>query len=121
MADAQLLKGILEGCVLGIIAGGETYGYKLLAELEECGFDNLLEGTLYPVLTRLEKKGYIVCRRGKSPHGPVRKYYSITIDGKRYLDEFRVSFDRIMQSARNALRCAEGGTDPESKKLDKAQ
>lgn len=121
MADAQLLKGILEGCVLGIIARGETYGYEILAELEKCGFDNLLEGTLYPVLTRLEKKGYIVCRKAKSPYGPIRKYYSITLDGKRYLDEFRVSFEKVMQSACKALRCGDGGNDPGRKECSRAQ
>ena len=56
MEDSQLLRGILEGCVLAVITRGETYGYEILAELEKGGFENLLEGTLYPVLTRLEKK-----------------------------------------------------------------
>lgn len=120
MADAQLLKGILEGCVLSIIARGETYGYEILAELEDCGFENLLEGTLYPVLTRLEKKEYIVCRKAKSPYGPIRKYYSITMNGKRYLDDFRVSFERVTQSAWKALRFGEGGNDPEERKKSRA-
>ena len=51
MEESQLLRGILEGCVLAVIAGGETYGYEILAKLDQCGFDALLEGTLYPVLT----------------------------------------------------------------------
>lgn len=103
MEDSQLLKGILEGCVLGIIAQGETYGYEILANLEQSGFENLLEGTLYPVLTRLEKKAFISCRRAKSPYGPVRKYYSITEDGKRELAEFRSCYQRVTASAQRIL------------------
>ena len=72
MEDSQLLRGVLEGCVLAVIVRGETYGYEILAELEKSGFENLLEGTLYPVLTRLEKKGLISCRKAKSPFGRVR-------------------------------------------------
>lgn len=54
--DSQLLRGVLEGCVLAIIKRGETYGYEIIAKLEASGFNNIQEGTLYPVLTRLEKK-----------------------------------------------------------------
>lgn len=120
MEDAQLLKGILEGCVLSIIAGGETYGYEILAKLEECGFDRLLEGTLYPVLTRLENRGLISCRRAKSPYGPVRKYYQITVDGMRYLEEFRASYEKITRSAAKALRFGDGGTPPEDSRKKRA-
>lgn len=95
MDEAQLLKGILEGCILAIIADGETYGYEILTRLEKSGFDSLLEGTLYPVLTRLEKKGYISCRKEKSPYGPMRKYYSITQDGKKSLEVFKVNYEKI--------------------------
>lgn len=101
--DSQLMKGILEGCVLGVIAKGETYGYEILARLELVGFEELGEGTLYPVLTRLDKKGYISCRRAKSPLGPVRKYYTITLPGKRHLEEFKEDYRRITASADKVL------------------
>ena len=101
--DAQLMKGILEGCVLGIIAKGETYGYEILAQLESVGFEELGEGTLYTVLTRLDKKGYIYCRRAKSPLGPIRKYYTITLPGKRHLKEFKENYQRITDSADRVL------------------
>ncbi len=104
MEDSQLLRGILEGCVLAVIARGETYGYEILAELEKSGFENLLEGTLYPVLTRLEKKGLIACRKAKSPFGPIRKYYSITTDGQQYFDEFKESYEKITSSAQKILK-----------------
>lgn len=100
--DTQLLKGILEGCVLGIIAHGETYGYEILAALEQYGFDELGEGTLYPVLTRLDKNGCISCRKAKSPLGPIRKYYSITETGKTRLEQFKVNYQNVTSRA-NAI------------------
>lgn len=103
MEDTQLMKGILEGCVLGIIAKGETYGYEILSELETYGFDELGEGTLYPVLTRLDKNDYIRCRRAKSPLGPIRKYYSITEEGSIRLKEFKNNYRKITKSANNVL------------------
>ena len=103
MDDSQLLRGVLEGCILAVIARGETYGYEILAELEQCGFENLLEGTLYPVLTRLEKKKLISCRKAKSPYGPIRKYYSITDEGRQYFEEFKISYERISASAKKVI------------------
>lgn len=103
MEDTQLMKGILEGCVLCVIARGETYGYEILAELEEYGFVEVGEGTLYPILTRLDKHGFITCRKGKSPLGPVRKYYSITETGKARLDSFKENYKKITDSANQIL------------------
>ena len=103
MDESQLLRGILEGCVLAVIAQGETYGYEILAKLEENGFEAIFEGTLYPVITRLEKKELISCRKEKSPYGPIRKYCSITPLGKTTLDAFRESYRRINQAAEKTL------------------
>ena len=104
MEESQLLRGILEGCVLSVIADGETYGYEIISRLEEKGFENLLEGTLYPVLTRLEKKALISCRKEKSPYGPIRKYYRITDGGREALDEFRSNYDKITAAANAVLK-----------------
>lgn len=103
MEDTQLMKGILEGCVLMVISRGETYGYEILAELERSGFDQLGEGTLYPVLTRLDKNGYITCRKAKSPLGPVRKYYSITDTGVNRLESFKENYHKVTKSANAVL------------------
>ena len=103
MEDTQLLKGILEGCMLAIIAENETYGYEILQRLAEHGFEELGEGTMYPVLTRLEKKGYITCRKEKSPLGPIRKYYSVTETGREYLVALRESYRRITANADEIL------------------
>lgn len=103
MDDTQLMKGILEGCVLAIIQKGETYGYEILASLEKSGFENLGEGTLYPVLTRLDKNGYISCRKAKSPLGPIRKYYCITEAGNVYLENFKQVYKKVIYHANQIL------------------
>ncbi|MDD6069314.1 MAG: PadR family transcriptional regulator [Clostridiales bacterium] len=103
MEDTQLMKGILEGCILAVISRGETYGYEILSELMDYGFTNLQEGTLYPILTRLEKKKYISCRKAKSPLGPVRKYFTITQEGSDWLVTFKESYRNIAKVADEIL------------------
>ncbi len=103
MDDTQLMKGILEGCVLSVIARGETYGYEILTQMEAVGFDDLGEGTLYPVLTRLDKNGFISCRKAKSPLGPIRKYYTITDTGQERLESFKVNYKKISESTNKVL------------------
>ena len=103
MDESQLLRGILEGCILSIISKKETYGYEILLILSKNNFENLQEGTLYPILTRLDNKGYIVCTRKRSPLGPTRKYYSITKLGKEKLNEFKDNYRRITECANNVL------------------
>ncbi|VUX02540.1 lineage-specific thermal regulator protein [Streptococcus constellatus] len=87
MEQTQLLKGILEGCVLEIISQKEIYGYELIQELKKLGF-NIVAGTIYPLLQKLEKKGYIKSWLKASPDGPDRKYFTITVDGELYLQTF---------------------------------
>lgn len=94
----------MEGCVLAVIAEGETYGYEILTRLERSGFEALLEGTLYPAPTRLEKKGLVVCRKAKSPYGPIRKYYSIMEDGMAALVAFRANDAKITAAADTVLQ-----------------
>lgn len=116
MEDTQLLKGILEGCVLAIISQGETYGYEISTVLMEYGFDEIQDGTLYPVLTRLEKKKLVTCRTGKSPLGPKRKYFSITEEGKEYLRQFCNSYDKVTRRADQILHLSRersGGIEDE--------
>ena len=103
MDNAPLLKGVLEGCVLAIISEGETYGYEIIGELEKAGFEEVGEGTLYPVLTRLDKNRLILCRRGKSPLGPVRKYYTITEEGEKVLENFKERYKKMAESAETIL------------------
>lgn len=93
--DTQLMKGMLEGCILSLISRKETYGYELMVELEKYGFDHIAEGTFYPILTRLQKKKYLTCRKVKSEAGPYRKYFKITEEGKLYLEAFINSYQTI--------------------------
>lgn len=103
MDDTQLLKGILEGCILSVISAGETYGYEIMQTLSDVGFTEIQEGTLYPILTRLEKNGYVKCRKEKSPLGPIRKYFSITQDGKERLAGFKANYRNITNIADRLL------------------
>jgi len=99
MDESQMLKGILEGCILAIINRGETYGYDILTVLDRSGMEDISEGTLYPILTRLEKREYIRCRIGKSPFGPKRKYYTITEVGKEQLILWKSQYKQLFSSA----------------------
>ena len=99
--QAQLRKGTLEGCILQIIFREPTYGYAIAATLR----DSVTEGTLYPLLLRLERKGLIAAEYRAGSGGPSRKYYRLTPDGEQYLAEFTAAWqttgaavNRIMQN-----------------------
>lgn len=103
MDSSQLLKGILEGCVLSVISRGETYGYEIITKLDEYGMEDIQQGSLYPVLTRLEKKGSIKCRKAPSPLGPIRKYYSLTPKGYEELQSFIQSYKKMTDIVDNII------------------
>lgn len=86
---SQLLKGILDGCVLAVIEKETVYGYELSTKLQVAGLNDVSEGTIYPVLLRLQKNGYIVGEMRPSDSGPNRKYYSITTEGLQALREIQ--------------------------------
>lgn len=101
---AQLLKGLLEGCILKIIAHGETYGYQITSDLNSSGFIELNEGSVYPVLIRLEKKGLVVSETKKSSLGPRRKYFRMTPEGEAYLKSFAQLWDEISSVVNEILK-----------------
>ena len=86
--QAQLRKGTLEGSILQIISREPTYGYAIAATLRDSGFSAVTEGTLYPLLLRLERKGLIAAEYRAGSGGPSRKYYRLTPDGVQY--SFRI-------------------------------
>lgn len=86
---AQILKGLLEGCILEIISHGESYGYRITERLNQSGFTNVNEGSVYPVLIRLQKKEFVISETKTSPLGPKRKYFTISDNGKDYLNSFK--------------------------------
>ncbi len=93
----QFKKGALEMVLLSLISQGETYGYEILTRLNKKGADVLgyaKEGTIYPILYRLEDAGLISCRTVPSPsNGGSRKYYSVTSAGAQLLDELLQFWD----------------------------
>ena len=103
---SQLMKGTLEGCILKIISIKETYGYEIVSTLESYGFTEVKEGTIYPLLVRLENKHIIVSRFKESPSGPKRKYYTLSPLGKELLKDFtatwhdvKIAVDKILMEA----------------------
>lgn len=82
---SQLLKGILDGCVLAVIEKEPVYGYELSRKLQNIGLADVSEGTIYPVLLRLQKNKLITGEMKPSESGPNRKYYSLTPAGKEAL------------------------------------
>lgn len=102
MIPSQMLKGILEGCILKIISSKETYGYEISEELKKYGFSKISEGTIYPLLLRLEKNDFIVAEYRESSGGPKRKYFSITAEGTTELNEFFFNW-KEMSCAINTL------------------
>lgn len=97
-----MLKGTLEGCILGIISRKETYGYEISEQLSRYGFGTITVGTIYPLLLRLEKNGLVTAVYRESEMGPKRKYYSLTEKGRREFSEF-VSGYRELSAAVGSL------------------
>lgn len=103
--ESQLLKGCLEGCVLKLIdRQGEIYGYHILKTLKENGFHNITEGTLYPLYTRLQKKGLLCSVTRESAVGPARKYYSLTPKGHAELEQFTKDWAELTENVNAIMR-----------------
>ena len=92
---SQLLKGILEGCILSIISQEPTYGYELSIKLQNFGLDDVSEGSIYPILLRLQREEQIIGEMRKSDTGPKRKYYQLTDLGKGSLNEFMKQWELL--------------------------
>src|SRR3954468_21120864 len=80
--ETQLRKGVVELAVLATIARGETYGYGIVEELRRMPGLEFTESTVYPVLTRFGRDGYLAVRAEASPAGPPRRYYRLTAGGR---------------------------------------
>ena len=84
----EMLKGILEGCVLEIISRNETYGYEITRRLNELGFTDVVEGTVYTILVRLEKNELVEVTKKPSDIGPPRKFFTLNDAGREELQIF---------------------------------
>ncbi|MGE7118995.1 PadR family transcriptional regulator [Peribacillus sp. NPDC046944] len=104
MSTTQMLKGLIDGCILAIIHEKEVYGYELAEKLEQYGFDSFSEGTIYPLLIRFQKEELVTSTLKKSTAGPKRKYYSLTQKGEEELQQFIQRWDKIQSSVNSVLR-----------------
>jgi PadR family transcriptional regulator PadR len=92
----QLRRGILELAVMGVLYHGRHYGYSLIRVLSERGSISLKEGTIYPILARLDRDGLVASEWVESVHGPPRKYYALTSSGRRLFDELSQELDSLV-------------------------
>lgn len=112
-----MLKGTLEGCILKVISMKETYGYEISEMLHEYGFSEISEGTIYPLLLRLEKNGLITAQHRESPVGPKRKYFSISPEGLQEVKSFYSSWTELA-GAINKLYISEEKNEQKNKKTE---
>lgn len=96
-AKVQLRKGILEFCILKIISRGEVYASNMLGELTSAKI-MVVEGTLYPLLTRLKNAGFLDYKWVESVSGPPRKYYMLTEKGQQFLTELSLTWSDLQAS-----------------------
>lgn len=99
----EMLKGSLEGCVLEIIGRGKTYGYEIAQQLRKQGFTEVVEGTVYTILLRLEKNNLVTIEKKSSDIGPPRKFYTLTETGREELVNFWRKWD-FVSSKINGLK-----------------
>ncbi|MCB0515497.1 MAG: PadR family transcriptional regulator [Bacteroidetes bacterium] len=102
-AVAQMRRGVLELCTLAIIAREEMYPSDIIEEMKTANII-IVEGTLYPLLTRLKNEALLTYRWEESKSGPPRKYYSLTENGREYLAALQISWDELVHSVGNILQ-----------------
>ena len=92
----QMRKGVLEFCILSVIAGDEEcYSSEILDKMKQAKL-LVVEGTLYPLLTRLKNEGMLSYQWVESQSGPPRKYYKLTNTGEKFLEELRKTWDELV-------------------------
>jgi DNA-binding PadR family transcriptional regulator len=84
----EMLKGVLEGCVLEIISDEEIYGYEITRRLNALGFSDVVDGTVYTILVRLEKNKLVEITKKPSDMGPPRKFFALNDAGRKELQKF---------------------------------
>jgi len=95
----QLRKGILELAVMGVLFHERHYGYSLVRVLTETGSMSIKEGTIYPILARLDRDGLVRSEWMESDQGPPRKYYTLTPLGRQAFNELSQEFDLLVSLA----------------------
>jgi PadR family transcriptional regulator PadR len=108
--QSQLLKGVLDVCLLSVIAESPAYGYEMTKRLTRRGLSTVGEGSIYPVLGRLERDGLLETFQQNSNGGPPRKYYRLTASGRRSLKAWKAEW-QATRAAVDAVLDAKGETD----------
>lgn len=103
LSSTQMLKGIIDGCLLAIIKNKEVYGYELAEKLGSYGFESFSEGTIYPLLMRMQKEELVTSTLKKSTAGPKRKYYSLTTKGELELKKFAERWITLQNNVNRVL------------------
>ncbi|UCG27189.1 MAG: PadR family transcriptional regulator [Bacteroidales bacterium] len=98
-AKAQMRKGVLEYCILSILSKNSCYASDIIKELKEAKVI-VVEGTLYPLLTRQKNSGLLSYRWEESTQGPPRKYYELTDTGKEFLEELNSSWKELVEAVK---------------------
>ncbi|HAX73362.1 MAG TPA: PadR family transcriptional regulator [Firmicutes bacterium] len=91
----EMLKGVLEGCVLEIISHEETYGYEITRKLNALGFSDVVDGTVYTILVRLEKNKLVETTKKPSDMGPPRKFFTLNEAGRAELKKFWAKWEFV--------------------------
>ena len=94
-AQSQMRKGVLEFCLLSLLSNGDKYASDIIQEMKKAQLI-VVEGTLYPLLTRQKNAGLLCYRWEESTQGPPRKYYSLTTEGRNYLDTLQVAWTELV-------------------------
>ena len=94
---AQMRKGVLEFCILSILENGDAYTSEILTQLKDAKM-LVVEGTIYPLLTRLKNAGLLTYRWEESTGGPPRKYYELTETGKLFLKELNTTWTELVKA-----------------------
>ena len=101
---SQILKGTLEACILQLIKRKDMYGYEITEQLSNYGLDIVAQGTIYPLLMKLEKENLVASYLKESNFGPPRKYYSITEEGNKYIVNFKDVWRNISTTITEILK-----------------
>ncbi len=99
----EMLKGVLEGCVLEIISRKETYGYEITRRLNSLGFTDVVDGTVYTILVRLENSKLVDITKKPSDLGPPRKFFALNDAGRDELRKFWEKWE-FVSSKMNELK-----------------
>ncbi|OGF25570.1 PadR family transcriptional regulator [Candidatus Falkowbacteria bacterium RIFOXYB2_FULL_34_18] len=101
--QAQMRRGILEFCILLVISRGKVYVAEILKELKRADLI-VVEGTIYPLLTRFKNSGILEYSWEESKQGPPRKYYSLTKSGEAFLKDIMISWNSLDRSINSLIK-----------------